>query len=908
MTIVTYGGGEVLFHLFTGIKMLFESNFIKVLSFLMASISVVYVIITSYFSTNPDSFIKQFFLPLCALVVLCFSIKTTVYIEDVLPLTQGGINILSREALSEQNGSVGHEINSSWTVDKVPFFIGFLSKGISTLGHKLTVAVESIFHSVDDPKYTKTGMIFGAETALDMNEIVINDGNLDANLRTFCRNCMLYDLALNLYTIQDLKNNTHLLDFLKEKTAKSRFMNYQSSEEGKNKTSELISCQDAIYRIAEKLEKGGVELAHQEQKQIFRHLPIAYQALTKHSGDHKEIMQQMLAMSVISEELSSESFAAKRAALQQKTTWKTMGGIADSLVVTTRCVIEALIYGAIIFVIPLMFLPSGFSYLKNWVWLLVWIQLWPPFYAILDYISLIAARGQAEGLFNAESANTCCLTLYNTLGLSTIYGNISAYAKSMKILIPPLSYAILQGGVGSFVHLTSSMMGASQNAASMAGSDQVSGNYSFANTSMNTSSFSNATYGQQNFSPSLNSGYVRNDDITGVKTYGFSESTYDERFSKLSRGFSTDKAIQSSLSKTLTNSQTAHESSSLSLSSSISNVGRSSMDYTSHLAYDSSYSSSHATSETQEASKSAQFCANQVETFAKDHNISTQSAWEIFGSVGGGLGLKAFNAGANVRHGRVGSDTWNDAISISESKDFREAYNQVINHADNFSHNQTDGEGYRLAESFTSSIDNLNSSSESFSTTLDQVNQASQANSYFENLSLSERSDLSQQVIDFAIQEKGYTFNQAADLFHSEHSPQAESLIHEFTQSRVPEFQKPENYLDPEDVYSNSRNDFLNSSANLNEIDQKHLHTNMQHNFNREKTSEVKQKLSDTSFQSLQLEQFHEEIINKREELKISYPMSQPEQKIQDRRELDLEVSWAESFDDDFLPVFYHKG
>lgn len=892
MTIITYGGGEILFHLFTGIKMIFNSGFIKTLAFLMASISAVYTIFSSYFSLNADGLTKRFLLPTIVLVILCFSIKSTVIIEDTLPLSSGGINWLSREAFDGNNKNVSRQLHPSRTVDGIPFFIAFLSQSISTIGHKLTVAVENIFHTVDDEKYSKTGMIFGAETALDMNEIVIQDGNLDNNLRTFCRTCMLYDLALNLYTIKDLKNETNLLGLLKRRTAKSRYMNYQSDEVGE---SELVSCQEAINRISEKLKKGGSEVAHQQKKQIFRNLPVAYQALTKISGDSQKVVQQMLMMSVVNEEMASEAFASKRAALQQKSYWKTIGSIADGLIVTTRGVIEALIYAALIFVIPLMFLPAGLKYLQTWVWLLVWIQLWPPFYAILDYVSLITARGQAEGLFNEALASNCCLNIYNTVGLSNVYSNISAYAKSMKILIPPISYAILQGGAGSFVHLTSSMMGASQQATASASSDEVSGNYNFSNASMNTKSFANATYGQQNYNPSFSSGYIKQDSIEGTTLYSTGDSTMNENFSRFSFSVSEDSAVQSSLTSNLMNSRSAHEASTMSLSETISNSGRSTMDFTQHLANDTSYNLTESGGESFDVSKSAQICESTVENFAKDHSISDQCAWEVFTSIGAGIPFTEASAGISTRHGLITTDTWNEAMSVSNNKEFREAYSNVENFAHQYAHNKTDSEGSRLANSVTHSVDNMRSSFEQYSTTFDEMNQASQTASYYNSLSYTERKDLSQDLLDYAVEEKGYSINQFKGLIHERDSVELGELISSFGSTRTPEMNTLNDYESPDSFYSSKTENIFSNDTIQSSLDE----NSISHNLSTSIKEQVNENISNQQDQKEKITEIQEQI---RETKKI-FENKEVNKHLEERRELDVDTLWNHSFDDDLIPI-----
>jgi conjugal transfer mating pair stabilization protein TraG len=831
----------------------------------MALITGVYAIFTAYFSPGSNSLLKHFLLPILALVVLCFSVTTTVVIEDRLPMMQGGINLISREAFNLGHRGGQNNINPSSRIEGVPFVIGFISQAISTLGYKMTVNVENFFHTVDDKNYSQTGMIFGAETALDMNEIVIKDGNLDNNLRTFCKTCMLYDLALNLYTIKDLKNETNLLSFLENNTGVSRYMNYVEDMKegvGSPESSKLVSCKEAMEKISEKF---AGELEIQQKKQIFMRLPIAYQALTNIKGNDEDMIKQMLVMSVITEEMSSEAFAVKRAALQQKSTWKTMGGIADGLVVATRCVIEALIYGAVIFVIPLLFLPSGFNYLKTWVWLLVWIQLWPPFYAILDYISLIAAKGQADGLFDASKANTCCLTIYNTVGLSEVFGNVSAYAKSMKILIPPLSYAILQGGVGSFVHLTSSMMGASQQAVSQASSDEVSGNYSFGNTSMDSTNYANATYGQQNYASSLRSGFISSDSGDGKIDFSPDTSVVQEKVSSLSHGISLEESHRQSLATSLTDSKTAHESSTKSLNESISNTGRDAMDLTSYIAHDMSYSTSDATSESREASKSAQSVESMVNTFAKDHNLSTHASWEIFGSIGAGIPLTEISGGLSNRYGVNFTNTWSDALSLSESSEYREAFNEMINFSQNFSRNSTDGEGERLATSFTQSIDHLRSNSEQYSATLDTMNQFSKASSNFDDRSVSEKHNLTQEFMDYCIDERGHSINEFPTAIFENDPKHYKELVSDFTKRYYSKMVAPEGYVEPERFHSNAIDKINNMSAMNTSLDTQPFENRNVGGYTKQ---EVAQKLSVRQVHDSIIEETREQIKESREHMK----------------------------------------
>ena len=74
-------------------------------------------------------------------------------------------------------------------------------------------------HTVDDVKYTKTGLIFGSDTALDFRKFQITNPDLKKDLKEFSKQCVLYDLALGRYSLDELKKSTDIWNFLKERTS-----------------------------------------------------------------------------------------------------------------------------------------------------------------------------------------------------------------------------------------------------------------------------------------------------------------------------------------------------------------------------------------------------------------------------------------------------------------------------------------------------------------------------------------------------------------------------------------------------------------------------------------------------------------------------------------------------------------
>jgi conjugal transfer mating pair stabilization protein TraG len=71
-----------------------------------------------------------------------------------------------------------------------------------------------------------------------------------------------------------------------------------------------------------------------------------------------------------------------------------MGRVAEQALPMVRNVIEAVIYAVFPFVFLLFLLAQGRGLamaIKSFVMSLVWIQLWPPLYAILNYVATLAS-------------------------------------------------------------------------------------------------------------------------------------------------------------------------------------------------------------------------------------------------------------------------------------------------------------------------------------------------------------------------------------------------------------------------------------------------------------------------------------------------------------------------------------
>jgi len=164
--------------------------------------------------------------------------------------------------------------------------------------------------------------------------------------------------------------------------------------------------------------------------------------------------------------------------------------------------------GAIYIVFPLVLIfaliPSwGIKVLTNWIQFVLWVNIWPPFYVAINFFLSGDWRANVIKKFGTNSVG---LTLFTSSGLADLYSSMESTAAVALFFTPFISWAMMKGGVGSMVHLASSLSAPDQSSAAVAAQEQTSGNYTFAQTSFDNKSLYNDSRFKRDLSPQLKHG------------------------------------------------------------------------------------------------------------------------------------------------------------------------------------------------------------------------------------------------------------------------------------------------------------------------------------------------------------------------------------------------------------------
>ncbi len=594
------------------------------------------------------------------------------------------------------------------TVSNVPYGLVLIAGMLSRVSHNITQKVETFFTIPGDLKYSKTGGIFAANLLANQKIMVIQDENFAENMRSFICQCVLYDVALGRkYTIKDLRNTPNIWGLISQNASPARSFIWKDGRGQGN----IITCQAGVTKFNEawgsaidqtacamgaqfysykdsssSTSVGGVggsaaasrgratdrcryPLARQE---FLKFLPLHYGAMTTISGGNAtELLRQQMMISALVDAQdhasvmagNASNFAARKAYLQQRSSYETIGKLASDTLPIMRAVLELICYCLFLFIMPILVLPMGYRVLVSWIQTVVWLALWPPLYAILHLIMVSAIAMKTKPFIGFPDLNG--ITLASSLGVQNISSDMAAMAGYLSMSIPFICIAIVKG-LSSFMHMASSLGSVSQGAATGASQEVLTGNHVLGNISMDNHSFGGVSMLNQSYDAGLSSGSTSlHEGHTSITTSadGGKIATIEQSHAPLSIDFASGKVNSKRMAanRDLSISQSQSRSVEKSIGSAFEQTG----NLGQHLSSATSIQAGWTEQQQQESAKAFQKLNNEVSRFAQNNDISTGKAAQILAQVGT-PGMNLFGTGASTQV----SSSSEERELIQRAKDF----------------------------------------------------------------------------------------------------------------------------------------------------------------------------------------------------------------------------------------------
>lgn len=399
-------------------------------------------------------------------------------------------------------------------VNNVPFGAAVLGSLTSRVGNTLTELFETTFQLLPGASglpaeltYQDHGLVFGDRLIRDTRTVVLQDPAARTDLISFVNNCTLFDLidgtldpaaftsSDNVWPLMATPNPARFTPVM---TAAGTYTNMTCPDAYRNLDGRMPAQITAIQgRLAVRLNPtlpaaaalaaiaGQVEQAY------------ARNQLTTAAASAADIIRQNAVINAINEssQITGQrindpaslllSLGRSQATAQANASWINAARMAEQALPIFRNTVEALtyaIYPLMVLLVLLAPVRESLGLVKTYALVLVWIQLWPPLYAVLNYVASVysahelAAAAEIGGGVKAMSIQTAG-SIYSTAisGAAAVGGMVTS--------IPLIAWALVRG-MSSYGSSVLQSMGVLTGALQRTSASDATGDVSLGNVTM----------------------------------------------------------------------------------------------------------------------------------------------------------------------------------------------------------------------------------------------------------------------------------------------------------------------------------------------------------------------------------------------------------------------------------------
>lgn len=389
----------------------------------------------------------------------------------------------------------------------VPALVGIPAAVISDVGHWLTEKVEQDF-SLPNDLTVSGGDGFNLANSLTQaaTQAQILDPYLRNSFANYIQNCVIPELANGTMNADTLLNSTDMFAALQTNNQGVMTPYYSAS----NSNGTLVSCTTAYSDIKQQLQQDSQALLTANSDQwggagasiVSNELTSALAFLSNNTVNQpadQSILQaatiNMFNSSALQQGAAMTgnngmmiSMALAQATQSQESSWYTGAQIFNSLMGYIYSVLQAFLFAVTPILFAALLIPGfGFAIMKNFAQVLLWLILWQPMLAIVNYIMSLYGQ-QAYGGIMASAGG---LTDMNLPVISEQSAHMALAAGFLGTMVPMIAWGLVKGSLAFSDFIMSAGGGAF---ASQAAQQATSGNVTLDNQSMNNDSFNSKNF------------------------------------------------------------------------------------------------------------------------------------------------------------------------------------------------------------------------------------------------------------------------------------------------------------------------------------------------------------------------------------------------------------------------------
>jgi hypothetical protein len=420
-------------------------------------------------------------------------------------------------------------VDGTWEAPvTVPAVIGIPASMISTAGYDLTQQLEASFQ-LPSGMLISNGAPFDMAAAMlsDASQADITDPNLASSLSYYVQDCVIPAIEMGYLTSDVLINSTNFIQDM-QVNLQSIYVN-SLLVTGQVGVPDVTTCaQDWTY-ISQDLSSTDAgdyfkSASAWAQTPALSVMDAAFDTVAQWSSNGVltsggSTVQQAAVLNAFTGAFKQSatatgnsdfltSIAVTQAEQTQTTSWVVGAEVFNHMMGYVFAILQVFIYSLTPLILMVVLVPGlGLALLKNFMQILLWLALWQPLLAVVNFIVLSMQQTDITGIMS-NGAGTYGFTLTSIGVISQKTANLRAAAMFVGTMTPVLAWAMVKGSI-DFSRIVGTAVG--EHFAQSAASTMVSGNYS-----LNTGSADNYSANKTSVAANMAEGHGWNFNGTSM--------------------------------------------------------------------------------------------------------------------------------------------------------------------------------------------------------------------------------------------------------------------------------------------------------------------------------------------------------------------------------------------------------
>jgi conjugal transfer mating pair stabilization protein TraG len=587
-------------------------------------------------------------------------------------------------------------------VSNVPVLLAATASTITTAGGWLTETFEASYSLLpsyaagwESMKFSKNDLGFGHRLLKESRQMRIADPILQADMIYFTRDCINAGLAegsLDFSRIFTGNTPNDTWTYIKDNVNPARMTSYHSAdgtlkvgycdEVAKGTGGNVTSADSLNARLTTAI---AAAQQHYGQKinpadltgSIFAtHLQHAYGVMLNASMGASEIIKQNMFLNLYSDSQGAigqmmgdpaavtAAYAKAQAIATANSSYTAMARVAEQTMPKIRNGLEMMIY-ALFPVITIFMIVAGhqsWPFLKGYIMGLVWVNLWPPIYAVVNFIgTFTTAKSLLSQTTSLGGGGGLSIQTADMIAGTAI--SDQALMGYMVALVPFIALAVTKGGEMAMTSVAQNWITPGQAAAQSAASTAALGNMNQGNMKMDTA---NANKVDMTGSYAEPTSYKATDAFGNTHKFDAANTATQQNLSSLASNVNFAQGISSALK--LTQNESAGNATKYGTegAAQISSGASEAWDYAKKHAKGTDASTDWRYGDRLSDEDKVSRAVNFSEKFSAGHGVKASDAFTAMANIGAGIGYGQYAA-------RMSAAGKTDAMDEKTYSNLREA-------------------------------------------------------------------------------------------------------------------------------------------------------------------------------------------------------------------------------------------